>query len=294
MNATTPKLGFEPVKFSVPLEKLLPIRVVKDPSKNIRRYQTILSSIKRKGVTEPFVVYPQSGGNYLLLDGHLRLHALKELGIGEVDCIAAKDDESFTYNAKINRISPIQEHRMIMKAIRGGVPPAEIAAALHMPVEAVEANATLLDGIDPETVEIIKDKRVFSKCLNVLKRVTRVRQVEMAQLMSAVNNFSEAYAKALLANTPPEFLTEKERRRRMADPKPEEIAQIEQEIESMMTDFKAAEVSLGERILNFSVLKAYIKRLLENAKVVRFLTAKHADLLAQFEEIVATENLNNV
>lgn len=286
-----PKLGFEPERFTVPLDRILPIRLIKDPNKTVRRYRAIFNSIKEKGVIEPFIVFPQTGGRYLLLDGHLRLHALKELQISEVECIAAKDDESFTYNARINRTSPIQEHRMIMKAIRGGVPAEKIAAALHMPVEAVKANATLLDGIDPETVEIIKDKRIFAKCINVLKRVTPVRQVEMAQLMCAVNTFSEAYAKALLANTSPDFLVEKERRRRLADPKPEEIAQIEQEIEAMMTDFKAAETSLGERVLNFSVLKAYIKRLLENAKIVRFLTAKHADMLAQFEEIVATENL---
>ena len=287
-----PKLGFKPERFTLPISSILPIRLIKEPSKTIRRYQTILNSIREKGVIEPFVVFPQAGGKYLLLDGHIRLHALLELGIQEVECIASTDDESFTYNSRINRISPIQEHRMIVKAIREGVSAEKIAASLNMRVEAVKANTTLLDGIDPETIEIIKDKRIFSKCISVLKRVTPVRQVEIAQLMCAVNNFSEAYAKALLANTPQEFLTEREKRRRLSDPPPEEIAQIEQEIESMMTDFKAAEASLGERVLNFSVLKAYIKRLLENAKVVRFLTARHADLLAQFEEIVATENLS--
>ena len=44
------------------------------------------------------------------MDGHLRYYALKELGITEVDCIVSHEDESFTYNARINRVFPIQEH----------------------------------------------------------------------------------------------------------------------------------------------------------------------------------------
>jgi hypothetical protein len=31
------------------------------------------------------------------------------------------DDEAFTYNKRISRIAPIQEHRMILKAIERGV-----------------------------------------------------------------------------------------------------------------------------------------------------------------------------
>lgn len=288
---SSPNIAFEPERFTLSLGQIMPIRVVKDPLKTVRRYRSILSSIQEVGMVEPLVVFPQSQGGFLLLDGHLRLHAAKELGLKEVECIAAKEDESFTYNARINRISPVQEHRMIVKAIKNGVTPERIASALHIPVEAVKANITLLEGIDPETIEIIKDKPIFAKAINILKRVTPVRQVEMAQLMSAMKNFGEGYAKALLMNTPPEFLTEREKRRRMAAPQPEEVRQVEREIESMLTDFKAAEASHGERVLNFSMLKAYIKRLLENAKIVRFLTAKHPDILEQFEEVAATESL---
>jgi len=35
----------------------------------------------------------------------------------------------------------------------------------------------------------------------------------------------------------------------------------------------------------------FLKRLLENAKVVRFISTKHQDLFREFERIVATENV---
>ena len=71
-------------------------------------------------------------GKYQLLDGHLRLFALKELGETEADCLVASDDESFTYNARVNHVNPIAEHKMIMKAVQNGVPPERIAAAARL------------------------------------------------------------------------------------------------------------------------------------------------------------------
>ncbi|HAV63889.1 MAG TPA: hypothetical protein DCY13_16180 [Verrucomicrobiales bacterium] len=92
------KVGFEMKKRKLPLEAILPVRLVKDPQKNIRRYRSIRDSIREVGLIEPLVVHPQKGspGKYLLLDGHLQQIALKELGETTADCLIAKDDESFT------------------------------------------------------------------------------------------------------------------------------------------------------------------------------------------------------
>lgn len=288
---STPKLSFEPERFTLGIDQILPLRIIKEPQKSFSRYKTMLDTMKIFGLIEPLVVYRQKAGSYLLLDGHLRLSAARELGFKSVDCIASTDDESFTYNAKINRISPVQEHKMIMQAIHNGASPEKIAAALNRSVEEIHANTQLLAGIDDETVDIIKDKRISVGALKILKRVTPVRQVEMAQLMSAVNNFTESYARALLVNTPVDFLTEREKRRRNAVPRPEELEQIEKEVKEMMNDFKAAEEAHGERVLQFSFMRAYIRKLLDNAKIVRFLNSNHNDILAQFEDIAATDSL---
>ena len=52
-------------------------------------------------------------GSFILLDGHVRLHFLKEMGETTVTCLVATDDESFTYNKRISRLATIQEHKMI-------------------------------------------------------------------------------------------------------------------------------------------------------------------------------------
>lgn len=134
------KFGFELRTIKLSLSAILPIRKIKDPHENIARSKAILASVKEVGLVEPLMVYPQgqTAGEYLLLDGHLRYFALKEIGETVADCIVSTDDESFIYNARVNRLAPIQEHKMINKAVQYGVSQDRIAAALDMDLREVE------------------------------------------------------------------------------------------------------------------------------------------------------------
>ena len=290
---TDVKVGFEMRKIRLSLTAILPVRQIKDPQKNIRRYRTILASIKEVGLVEPLMVYPQKdgAGTYLLLDGHLRYFALKELGETEADCIIANDDESFTYNARISRLAPIQEHKMIVKAVQNGVRPERIAAALDLPVRNVRASMTLLDGIHEEAADLLKDKVISPKAIRLLKKVTSVRQIEITELMVSTNNFTAGYAEALTLGTPKDQLTNPGEPKRKQGLSPEEIGRMEQEMEALEHDLKAVEESYGENMLNLTLARGYIKKLMDNAKVVRFLNANHSDILSEFEAIAAAESL---
>ncbi len=127
------KIGFEMRTIRLALEDISPMRQIKDLHKGVLRYKKILASIKEVGLVEPLVVYPQKDapGKFLLKNGHLRYVALKELGQTTADCIIATDDECYTYNARISRLPPIQEHRMIVKAVNDGVSLERVAAALN-------------------------------------------------------------------------------------------------------------------------------------------------------------------
>ena len=105
------KMAFNPDGVKISLDKILPLKKVKSSVKKTMKYRQISTSISEVGVIEHLVVYPQNGsaGNYLLLDGHLRFEVLKEIGQKKVFCLVSTDDEAFTYNHKVNRISPIQK-----------------------------------------------------------------------------------------------------------------------------------------------------------------------------------------
>src|SRR5271170_3690351 len=71
----------------------------------------------------------------------------------------------------------------------------------------------------------------------------------------------------------------------------EQIGKLEHEMESLERDLKSVEESYGENVLNLTCARGYIKKLLDNAKVVRFLNANFADIFSEFESIASTETL---
>lgn len=288
-----PKISFKLERLTLSLDVILPIRQLKDPESSITRYSTIRASIREIGVIEPLMVYPQKGrsGYYLLLDGHLRYYALRELKVETVECLISTEDESFTYNAKISRVSPIQEHAMIMKAVKNGVTPERIAAALNLSLKSVRSNMNLLDGIHEEAIYLLKDKQISPSAIRILKHVKAMRQIEIAELMVSTNTYAKPYVSALLLGTPPDQLVNPGKPKKVPGMTPEEIARLEQEMEILERDFKAIEETYGENMLNLTLARGYVKKLLDNSKVVRFLTSKHPDIFTEFETVATTEGL---
>ena len=66
---------------------------------------------------------------------------------------------------------------------------------------------------------------------------------------------------------------------------------MEEEMESLEHDLKAVEESYGDNVLNLTCARGYIKKLLENAKVVRFLNGNYRDILSEFESLTAADSL---
>ena len=149
--------AFELESVFVELANILPVKKFTEDIKKTRKYRQIAASIQEIGIIEPPVVARQRNGVFLMLDGHLRIEVLKELGVDGVACLVATDDEAFTYNKRINRLATIQEHKMILKAIKNGVPQERIAKALDVNVSNIREKRRLLEGICPEAVELLKE-----------------------------------------------------------------------------------------------------------------------------------------
>ena len=140
-------------------------------------------------------------GRYLLLDGHMRLAALVDIAAVDVQCLIAADDEAYTYNKRINPLATVQEHFMIVRAIERGVSENKLANALNLDVKAIKRRRTLLIGICPEVIELLKDKSVNPNTFEVLRKMKPMRRSYAAELMNMAGNFTASYAKALLAAT---------------------------------------------------------------------------------------------
>ncbi|WP_295807671.1 plasmid partitioning protein RepB C-terminal domain-containing protein [uncultured Nitratireductor sp.] len=288
------RIAFEQRILVLPLTSLLPRKKVEDAQKKVVKYKRISSSIAEVGIIEPLVVarLGKKDSRYLLLDGHLRLAALQDLGHTEARCLIADDDEAFTYNKRVNRLATVQEHFMIMRALKSGVSEDKLAKALDVDIKLIKRRRTLLDGICPEVVEMLKDKSVNPVTFDVLRKMKPLRQIETAELMGTAANWSSSYAKALLAATKQEDLAKPDQPKKIAGMTREQMARMEREMASLHQDFKQIESSYGDDVLHLVIASGYLGKLVGNKEIERYLSVHHAELLEEFRSIIASSSLD--
>jgi len=288
-------LGFDLETFQIPLEELMPSKKVPDGVMTTRKFKQIVSSIREIGLIEPLSVIkpdPDAAG-FLLLDGNLRVLALKELGQDTAPCLIAKDFETYTYNHRINRLSTVQEHYMLRRAIDKGVSKERLARAFNVNLSTINSRINLLHGICPKAVELLQDHQFTPDVTRHLRKMKAARQIEAVELMIAANTITAAHADALLKATPPEQRTDykpPQPEQPKGDPL-EQIVKLEREMSQVQEKYKHAEENYGSELLNLVVAKGYLKKLMEN-EAVRSYVARHApEILEQFELVLNTVSM---
>ncbi|SPZ65468.1 ParB/RepB/Spo0J family partition protein [Serratia quinivorans] len=189
------------VKFNIDLlkySKSLPLNV-----KQSKKYIQIKKTLVEVGLIEPIIIYIDGGSNEVkVVDGHLRIEALKELGETEVKCLISTVYDTYTPNSRVNRITIIQEQKMIQQAIKSGVSIEKLSAALDISIDTLKGKITILNGIAPEVISIFSNLNVPKGTLYILKKMKPMRQIECSNIMVNLDNFSRQFALSLLHSSP--------------------------------------------------------------------------------------------
>lgn len=286
------KIAFEQNVVMLPVDTLLPTKGLPKALQQSVKYSRIAASIAEIGIIEPLSVAPQKDGSYLLLDGHVRLAVLRTQDAAEAPCVIAHDDESFTYNKRVNRLAVIQEHYMIVRALDRGVSEEKLARVLNVDIKVIRQRRHLLRGISQDVAELLKDKQVGHVAFQKLRKMKPIRQLEVAELMVSANNFTASYAKALLATTKPEDLHNPDEQRKATGLSTEQMERLEREMAELSTDYKELEMSYGDDMLVLVVASGFLERLLGKTEIERFLETRHPEFLENFRSIVQAASLD--
>jgi len=271
----------------IPIASILPVKAIETTAKSSHKYRQIAASIREIGLVEPPVVIQDTRdtNSYLLLDGHLRIEVLRDLGQTEVECLVSTDDEAFTYNKRISRLSPVQEQRMIAKAIERNVPRDKIARALDINVRSISRRVQLLDRICEEAIGLLKDKMCPMAVFDVLRKMNSLRQIEAAEFLINANNFSVSYASAILTGTPQAQLVTPQTPKRLKGMTAEAIARMERELSRLQEAISSIQDSYGQDHLHLTVVKGYLRKLITNDRVARYLEQYQPELFIEFQKI---------
>lgn len=280
--------SFKPKLVTIRLDQITPLKTLRPTVRESAKYRQIVRSVQAVGLVEHPVVFEAPNGGYLLLDGQLRLEALKDIGVQQVDCLVATEEETFTYNKRVSRLSPTHEHRMIQRALELGVTKAALANALGVEPSTITRRIRMLKGIAPEVAELLKDTLATTATFQVLRQMKPIRQYEAAELMIGQGVFSRQFATAILAATPPAQLQSASRRRAPQKFDRKHFQRMEQELSALQIQIKALENGFALNALHLTVAKTYLRRLLSCAPATAWLARHRPEYLAEFQALTCS------
>jgi ParB-like chromosome segregation protein Spo0J len=279
------KQAFQQEVIPIPITKITPLKVITAAYRKTATYRRIAASMASVGLIEPLVVFPSTGENYLLLEGHTRLDILTATNATTADCLLAIDNESYTYNKRVNYIPPIAQHHMILRAL-AHVSEERIADALNVTVATIRERRDLLKGICPEAAELLRNERVSADAFCALRKMKPVRQIDVAQLMMSAKKFSGRFARALLDGTREELLVPTPPVKPRATT-PAQQSLMEHKTDELLKHADSIKANYGNDILDLTAAGKFVQRFLDNNRVHRYLEKYHEETLTALEQLVA-------
>ena len=202
-----------------------------------------------------------------------------------MNCLLATDNESYTYNKRVNHIPPVAQHHMILRAL-SHVSEERIASALNVTVASIRHKRDLLKGICPEAAELLRNERVSNDAFCALRKMKALRQIDVARLMINARKFSGRFARALLDGTREELLVQAPTAR-LRKVTQEQQCMMEQETDELLKHADSIKANYGDDVLNLTAATKYVERLLANTRVRRYLAKHHEDALTAIEQLIS-------
>ncbi len=287
------KCCFNEETVSLNISDLLPTKKMPLNYDRSEKFIQIKCTLKAIGLIEPILIYIDGDQNEIkILDGHLRVEALKELGEVKVECLVSTVYDTYTPNTKVNQVTIIQIQKMLKDAIKAGVPIELLSSSLNVSVESLKGKISILNGISPKVIEILNDKNVPKATFQALKKMVPLRQLECANLMIKFDNFSKNFSHSLLQSSPKETLVEtlsktpasKEGHKKI-------IERLEKEMAHVHVDADKLKETYGSNSLKLTIIISHIKTLLENQILFRWMHKNKPDLL---NELIKISEINSL
>jgi ParB-like chromosome segregation protein Spo0J len=266
----------------IPIIRLRPLRERKITK---REFNRILVSIKITGLIEPLTVYPD-GQDYVILDGVQRYKALLELGEEIAPCLVGMRREAFTANRMVNRVSPVQENRMIEKSLEE-LDEQTIAAALGLSGISHRLKKTLLKQLHPDVALALDQNKIARTCAKEMTFVKPLRQKEILAAMEEYKDFSLAFARALILKTPPAQRESRTRRKKPWD----KAAKRKSDLLKRLAETEKKHDFYSRLYKQYTVdllrLAIYARSLLTNTRIREYLDEHFPAIVARFEGVIS-------
>jgi len=272
----------------IDINKLVPLTVREINFKKNRGYQKILATIKMIGLIEPLDVYKEKN-QYVILNGFLRYKALQELNISPVPCLIHPNKEAYTYNKMINNLSPVQESRMIRQALKT-LDHSTMAQVFGVKSLQYRLSSGLLKNLHATVVNAIDNAKITRGCAKELTYVTKDRQEEILKEMTRCEDYSIAFARALVIKTPSNKRNPNKKKKKPWAEDSEKKQELVNKLENISKRYDFYSNLYRQYSADLLKLYVYVRKLITNEKIRLYIEINFPEIYMQLENIVFEAN----
>lgn len=262
---------------------------------NIRsaaKYNQIALTIKEIGLIEPVVVFIDDKEHKRILDGHLRVEILKDLGVSKVHCLISPVEDTYTYNKRVNRITIIQEQKMLLRAVESGVSVEKLSSVLGVTPQTVLSKIKISDGIAPEVMALLAEKNVPQALFSFLRKLKPYKQIEMVNTLISINNFTKNFSESMLHAMAPEHFVEVEKSRGDSNDVKRNLERLEKDMISVQVETSKLDDEYAESTLKLVIIKGHLEKVLNNSDILHWLYDNYPEYLSVLKQVTGIDNLN--
>ncbi|MBD8240812.1 ParB N-terminal domain-containing protein [Pantoea agglomerans] len=258
------------------------------------KFKQIAVTVSEIGLIEPVIVYIDNDGEKRILDGHLRVEVLKGLGIEKVHCLISPVEDSYTYNKRVNRITIVQEQKMLLRAVEAGVSVDKLCTVLGVSIQTVQSKLRLSAGIAPEVLALLSERSVPQALFGLLKKLKPYKQIEVVDTLVSINNFTKKFVESMLHAIPPEHFVNAGHTKEESSDVRRHLERLEKELISVQVETSKLDDEYSENTLKLVIIKGHLERVLNKSDILHWLYDNHPDYLSVFKQIIGIENLNDI
>jgi len=268
----------------VPVEQLVPLNERQiDLGKN-RGFKKIVSSIKAVGLIEPLCVFRENG-HYVILDGFLRFKACQQLGVEMVPCLLYPDKEAYTFNRMVNRLSAVQESRMLRESMKT-VSEATIAETFGLRSLTYRLGNEIIKHLHPKVKRAVDETLMSRQAAKELTHVNHQRQLEILKDMRKSGDYSVSFVRALVIKTPAHQRNRDRKHTRPWAQDPEKKQELVGKLEAVQKRYDFYTGLYRQYSADLLKLCIYVRQLITNEKIRDHFKRRHSEILARFESII--------
>lgn len=283
MNETTINIDGS----DLPIELLSPLRKRYMHLDKSRGYKRILASIKAIGLIEPLCVFKEKE-QYVILDGYLRYKACEEIGAQTIPCLIYPDKEAYTYNKMVNKLSPVQQNRMIQKALET-IDRKTITQTLGIAKLESSLTDSVLKALHAKVINLVENNIISKHCAADFVHVSLARQKEIVHEMDLNNEYGPHFARTLILRTPADQRSRWKGKaapwQREPERKKEMVARL-QEAEQKHDFFSNLYRDYMTDLMKLSV---YVRQLLTHETIGPLIQQRHHDIYQRLQGIILHE-----